>query len=414
MENGKDGFTVADAGRLTVLALATVLSVATATSAQEAAWEKVDLGGDTLWQDPDWSSGYGTRYSRKPSRLAADDQGRVYLSNGPNLLIGTELGNTWSKVAGDFDTVQWREFPVAAAGNGLVLWAGRFAMSGGAISRNGGATWENAQIREYASSLALFKDGTRFVGGSHDYIERAAPGSSVWTNAHRGRTYGKIHQFAVSEGPCMLALPMYAALLISRDSGKTWNSWRDTGIVPHLYDGRVQTMALDRRSGNSLWMAVRRSNQGPANALIRSYNGLTTSDTLENLKPDSSITAMIATGDGSLWVGTAGQGVWVLRSPAEEFARADEGIEDPWVEALVEASDGSLFALTRSGLYRQKSGPTVLRPRASPIAAAPARAILHVTGPTQPPWKPLPAGRRNAIPAIRADGRIVIRPGAQP
>jgi hypothetical protein len=159
-----------------------------------------------------------------------------------------------------------------------------------------------------------------------------------------------------------------------------------------------------------LLLAVRKNGDGTGNRLVRLHVYYTALDTLEDaVLPDSAITALHVGGDGSIWLGTGGQGVWTAAAGSRTFAARNGGLGSLHVSSLAAASDGTLFVRTREGVYRARDAATGLLPlRAARPQRPPSGTALHVAG--FPGMLPPAPGRAPARLRVLADGRRVSAP----
>lgn len=112
----------------------------------------------------------------------------------------------------------------------------------------------------------------------------------------------------------------------------------------------VSQVFVDRR--NMVWIATLN-----AGLLVIAPNGERTdiSSQFEALR--SPILRVFETADGSIWIGTDGQGLIRIRRPDVEFFRKANGKDLRYVNAIAQSPDGSIFAATAFGLT--KYSPTL-------------------------------------------------------
>lgn len=396
--------------RRMVLAAALVSGLGAAASGQGAGagWEKMAIPDGSIWQDATWPPVPG---ESKGPVLAADRGGRLYVNNGPKLHIGSRGGSSWTTLVKSYTASVDPRRALAAGETGTVQW-------GEWRSRDGGATWDSTEW-SYATAFGILADGAMLHGLHYDGIERSE-GAGGRERVHSGRTYGYITRFAVGNAQVVVASPSYDALMCSIDSGRTWDWGSRAWPAKYNLTGRtVRALDFENSMGSSILIAVKKNPDGTGNRLLRltvfypvldsiSWNGA--------VLPDSAITALHVGGDGSVWLGTSGQGVWTAASGSRIFTPGNGGLDDMHVSSLAATSDGRVFALTRDGVYRARYAATGLRPtRPSRSLRPPASVSLHIPG--HPGILPVPPDRASASLRVLADGRAVsvsARPSVMP
>lgn len=372
---------------------------------------------------PDITWGPQPLSSKGASRLVEGGEGRLFLSVRDSLFVGSDGGRNWDAVpvSSQYSTNS-RRLALAADGAGLVLWGER-------VSRDFGRTWDPPHRPDTGPATAYSIVGDQVLrGGFYDYIFRSGDAGLTWKQAHHGRTYGSIMDFAYTwKGGWHLAAPHYAQVLASRD-GIAWTDLAPlvkkvsgpgaavgNGLVASIL--AVENMAYDQ----ILWMVERTLSGKPSLAEIRIGfpDGGIGNDSLSLVRhaaiiaPDSAVTAFgihnlnggnIAT----LWLGTWGQGVFMSHDRGETWHPWNAGLDDLHIEALLVPRRGwndSVYALTPDGLYRLGAAPSGL----STTARRPGR----VSG----PGKAFRSGFHVEIPSgtrYRSDGRRSVLPGSKP
>ena len=398
-----------DIRKLTVAMAASLLSGLGAAAQGQGVpeWERLAIPDATAWQD--WSTTSEAPGAATGPLLAVDGGGRIYVNNGPKLHIGYQGGNTWTTLAKppeDPLANPWR--PLAAGALATVRW-------GEWRSRDGGATWDStAEERPYA--FGVLKDGSTLRSRPATVIERSAGGVGDWDLRHAGMPNEHVSRFVVGEAGAVFALPQADTLLCSIDSGKTWDWGRRAWPMGTELSGRtIRALDFGSRMGTPLLIAARRNGDGTGNLLLRLHVFYTSLDTLdEAILPDSAITALHLGGDGTIWLGTNGQGVWKAGPGSLHFTACNEGLGDMHAASLATTADGRLFVLTRDGVYRARYEAVATHPvRPSLVSRPPggrgAGIALILPG--------LPGSRQPFIggaqvPRLRvlADGRMVGSP----
>lgn len=385
-----------------MLTPALVLAVALLAQGQPAPWERVSIPDGAIWVNPDWAMN-ADLYTPSAPLLASDRSGRIYLSNGPRVHVGSQGGTSWKTLVKlPVSDLASGERPLAAGGESTVLW-------GDYRSRDGGATWDSTEMG-YHHALAVLGDGTRFRGISYDAIERLPAASAAWNRVHMGQTFGYIREFTVGASGYLFAVPEYDGLLQSRDSGKTWAEWTHSLQKPSLIGRNIRALEMGGGSGATLWMAMKREGSEKGNWLLRLHVFFPGIDTVRGDLPDSAITALQFTRDGSMWLGTRGQGVFVSRDQGRTFTAANEGLGSLYVQSIEATSDQRVFVLTREGLYRGSAPSGVDRQAVLAPRPAARRAALYLPG-RHGRTVPSGGGLSQARLSVLADGRVVIDPG---
>lgn len=361
-------------------------------------WEKIALPDGAIYPNPAWDEPDKIHPTQR-AYLAADRAGRMYFSNGPKLHIGS--GTHWRTVTHSQRlSPHSQQRPLAAGSQGTVLW-------GKGCSRDGGMTWDTLAVQQETFAYGVFEDGAGLLGQSYDVIKRSEGCSDAWTYVHHGRTYGSIRQFAVARSAAF-ALPDSDRMLVSLSSGQTWKEWEFRNH--HLTGETVRAMRFQNPPlGTPLFVALNKPD-GKPNTLLRLHVFYTGLDTLKGALPDSAITSLWFDPEGGLWVGTRGQGIHVSRGKDLAFTAVNTGLGSLYVEALESASDGTLYAATRDGLYRARDGVSGIRSMQPALPDLPplsrSRARLYLPGLPAP----LQGGPPKARLSVLADGRFLIMP----
>ncbi len=146
------------------------------------------------------------------------------------------------------------------------------------------------------------------------------------------------------------------ALCSARD-GSLWVGGQGEHSVLRLRNGHVETVStapwtvsgiVEDRQG-AICIAT-----GSEGLYKIAENGLPMS--FEPKLPVSNLTALCATGDGSLWAGTEHQGLWRLHGGKwQEYGR-QEGLNAEGIRSLYADRAGNLWVGTRNGLHRWQNG----------------------------------------------------------
>lgn len=374
------------------------LVVVALPQAAGTAWEALPLPDGALEQDTTQPANYGD--ATRPM-LATDGSGRLYVSNGMKLHIGSRGGSTWTTLVKPHPSSVFRNRALAAGGTGTVQW-------GGWHSRDGGYTWDSTD-GEWATAFSVLADGAILQGHHYDGIQLLND-AGAWKRVHSGSTYGFITRFVTNDTRVVLALPSYDALKCSLDSGKTWNWGRQAWPWEYNVTGRnIRALDFENALGSSILIAQKKNPDGSGNRLLRLavfYPVLDSTTWAGAVLPDSAITALHVDGDGKVWLGTQGQGVWSAVKGGRIFSPCNEGLVNLYVTDLVAGQDGELFVMTRDGIYRPRQAATVIRlAPAKQLPQNPAGVSLHLPGYSRglPPLLMRSPAQRNVL----IDGRTV-------
>ena len=337
--------------------------------AQDGSWEKLELpaSGKAVWQDKSRTDGI----DHEEPRLAADAEGRLYFSNASTLLIGSDGGARWEEYALPNVTLPLnRGFLLAAGGQGNVIWATKY-------SQNGGKSWETLPLYTVEGAFGSNRNGGFLMGGRNDQILRMNEPFINWELVYEGhQNFGYIYQFANSD-PYNMAAMGFDAVYVSVDTGGTWDPLDSHGMG--LSGRSANTMALEPRLGGNLWLAPR--SRLSSDKALRRVNMLTRiPEMVAGFVPDSSVNVIRVSSDGAIWLGTWGQGVWVSRDEGKTFAAQNTGLNSVYVKALQETSDGLMFALTPTGLFRLRGTGSGVRPTPARRNLGPRKAFLYLPG----------------------------------
>ena len=110
----------------------------------------------------------------------------------------------------------------------------------------------------------------------------------------------------------------------------------------------VQTLILDP-DGSTLWVGLLQ--QGPGAGLGKLQNGVFKSFIAAGLNGSKiAVSAMIRDRDGSLWVGTTGDGLFRIRGNVVDHYGRAEGLSGDNVDNLLEDREGIVWATTQNGI----------------------------------------------------------------
>jgi ligand-binding sensor domain-containing protein/signal transduction histidine kinase len=310
-------------------------------------WWIVHTGRLRLWRDGQWIADAGTwvRPDRGLEYSLEDHDGHLWVASlGKGIYCySTNASMQQITVKDGLGSDLVRALFEDAEGN---LWAG---------TRSGGLD----RIRP-----ALFKTYGRKQGLSSDLVTAICegPDGDMWVGIDGegvNRLHdGEVQKFGPAEG---LESPATRALLWDR-KGQLWaGTW--VGGLYQLDDGRFKPMrdipgtntavgSLFEDSKGRIWVGQRTLNR-----LACIENGVARAIDLPNPAPSLDETSIAESADGSIWVGTDGNGLYrVTDSGVRRFTHED-GLPSNTVRALFAQPDGSLWIGTLDGgLCRFKDG----------------------------------------------------------
>ena len=313
-------------------------------------WEKVELPEtllpELLLPGPGWY------------RLVANDQGGLFLRNGNSLLLGNPGGSHWkvSKPA----AAQSGAFPfmsLAAGPEDVILW-------GNLRSRNGGQSWDSLGVFDRHTAFLVGSDGMCVAGTYDEVIERSTDTGRTWEKVHFWKPFrSHILQLVRADAKVYFASPQYGDLLVSRDAGMSWSEWAQDTIQSLHSPLQVDVMAMEAGTGGPTLLTIQNETRGgPGKSyLVRIPLISGAADTLAANLPDSAILCLQVASDGTRWIGTRGQGVFMSRDGVRWIA-ANKGLGNLVVDALAFSNGRTIFASTTDGLYRSTLPATGLFP----------------------------------------------------
>lgn len=340
-------------GKWVFCALASqVLISAVQAQATAPAW--TDLG--VSWQ-PDFT--WGDRLDISRTRMAADDMGNLFVSNGDSLTVGSASGAIWKTQPIHSKIANWYHTSVVSGPGGNVLW-------GAWSSTDRGTTWnitpDSADII-YSTAAAVSPAGYCLFGSGTDRLDRSAGPGGKTVRVHYGNSFGNIVDIVISSSGKAYAASGYDDLLVSRDSGFTWTELpavlkSDPAAPKGVHPAAAGLLALEPAYPEAcLWSTGDRKQGVKTQVTEYAWSG----DSLvarrhANLNaPDSTITGFRvqkpANGPAVLWLGTWGQGVFRSRDRGETWEAFNLGLQDLRIESLVEGWEGRIFTLTPVGLF---------------------------------------------------------------
>ena len=198
-------------------------------------------------------------------------------------------------------------------------------------------------------------------GDSASALFQAGNGT-VWIGTQKGLAYrqadGRIITIAGSDG----ASPLKVTTMAEDWSGQLWigtltgiATWKDGRLVRHENDGfpTSQILALRVTRDGSIWIGTK------GNGLIRYRNGQFRAYTEADGVPSKSVTSIYEDSHGTLWIGTIDRGFGFFRNDKFDFTSDAAGIGSKAVTSFLEDREGNLWIGSAAGLTRLAEGRVV-------------------------------------------------------
>jgi photosystem II stability/assembly factor-like uncharacterized protein len=270
--------------------------------------------------------------------LAATEQGLWQFH--PQLQKGSKAGGSWKQIAPQFAQVPLTA--VAAYGNTWLIGSNGDI----ALSRDAGKTWAiatlpvKAQVLALTTSPAFDKDHIALAATAKDGVLRSADGGATWHAWNYGLLDLGVNALALSpmfadDATCFAATDH--AVFMSANSGRAWTELpigMDNG--PFTSISVVQTRRSPQRAtsgaslqvgteGNGLWSSAepfedwqraKGLRADEINFLLPGFAATTTGvyaaagAKWSKLSAEADVVCMAACDDGTLVLGTAGNGIW--------------------------------------------------------------------------------------------------------
>ena len=185
-----------------------------------------------------------------------------------------------------------------------------------------------------------------------------APNGQIWIGTD-GDGFGTFQEGHYTRYNTEAGTPKWSqttALCCARD-GSLWVGGQGEHSVLRLRNGRAETVSTapwtvsgiveDTQGAICIATSAEGLHKIAANGLPMPF---------EPKLPVSNLTALCATGDGSLWAGTEHQGLWRLHGGKWQAYGPTEGLISEGVRSLYADRAGNLWVGTRSGLHRWRDG----------------------------------------------------------
>jgi len=223
----------------------------------------------------------------------------------------------------------------------------RFAAGAYGLTRWQGAAWERMDEQH------------GWLGGGARCVA-ADPRGGVWIGTvSRGLFLWRDGKFTEAGDPIILATAMISTLLPS-SNGDLWigQAWR--GTLARLRDGHTRLFTIATPSTDDSVCAMAEDAQGAVWAatrkglLLRAGEEALMNETPRTLSPPESIRSLLATPDGSLWIGYAAHGLGRLRKSSFHRFGLEQGLPEEVVTKILPDDRGWLWCAGDRGIFRVK------------------------------------------------------------
>jgi len=185
---------------------------------------------------------------------------------------------------------------------------------------------------------------------------------TIWIGTQKGlasrQADGRIVTIAGSQSPS----PMTVTTLAEDWSGQLWigtmhgvATFKDGRLVRHDTDGfpTAQILSIRVTRDGSVWIGTR------GNGLLRYRAGQFRTYTAADGLPSTSVSAIYEDSHGTLWIGTLDHGVGRFRNERFDFASEAIGIGNKAVSSFLEDREGNLWIGSANGLSRVAEGQVI-------------------------------------------------------
>ncbi len=189
-----------------------------------------------------------------------------------------------------------------------------------------------------------------------------AANGTLWIGTQKGlasrQADGRIVTIAASQSPS----PMAVTALAEDWSGQLWigtthgvATYKDGRLVRHENDGfpSVQIPAIRVTRDGSVWIGTR------GNGLLRYRSGQIRTYAAADGLPSMNISALYEDRQGTMWIGTLDHGVGRFRNEHFDFASDAIGIGNKAVSSFLEDRGGNLWIGSANGLSRIAEGRVI-------------------------------------------------------
>jgi diguanylate cyclase (GGDEF)-like protein/PAS domain S-box-containing protein len=200
---------------------------------------------------------------------------------------------------------------------------------------------------------------------------------TIWIGTQKGlasrRTDGRVVTVANSQSPSMTV-----TTLAEDWSGQLWigtthgvATLKDGSLVRHDTDGfpTGQILSIRVARDGSVWIGTR------GNGLLRYRSGQFRTYTAADGLPSANVSAIYEDSHGTLWIGTLDHGVGRFRDERFDFASDAIGIGNKAVSSFLEDREGNLWIGSTNGLSRVAQGKVISFTTAQGLLADKVRTV---------------------------------------
>jgi photosystem II stability/assembly factor-like uncharacterized protein len=189
---------------------------------------KASSGG---WEHVGYSHPYIAALDSDPR-----DPSTLYLAAGNGLIQASDYGRRWKILTG-YEVTELRDLAVDRNATGVIYFA---HTAGIRVSRDGGATWQDADSglsRKYTESIRVDRRRPgRLLAGTEDGLFLSENGGQSWRRAGAAG-FQVMHIEQSPQDPCLwLGVTQRGGAFVSRDCGGSFENLGRVGVDRNLYD----------------------------------------------------------------------------------------------------------------------------------------------------------------------------------
>jgi ligand-binding sensor domain-containing protein/signal transduction histidine kinase len=225
-----------------------------------------------------------------------------------------------------------------------LLWT---VAQNGVVSRSAGHSWTPLSTNDgwsvpYARCVAADPKGGVWIGTQYSGLRR-------WQDGAVTATLSKANGLTDD----------FVSALLAPASGEVWIGTESVDAQHHslqrcqaeqsrtfnlpLESGPIAALAVDL--AGDCWAAT------SAGLLLRAHGDVLLDETSNTLALPQAIRCLLATPDGSLWIGYAGEGLGRLKAGSFSHYRMEQGLHDDYVSQIVSDGRGRLWFAGNRGIF---------------------------------------------------------------
>ena len=232
------------------------------------------------------------------------------------------------------------------------LWA---IGQNGSVSWNPGSGWLTLSTQDgwshaYAQCVAADPQGGVWIGTQHQGLHR-------WHNGALAASLTSTQGLAANFVSTLLASPSGALWIgtewsnAERHALQCWQEERFRTFELPPESGPVTALALD--AAGDCWAATARG------LLLRVHADALNDETHQTLVEPRPIRSLLATPDGSLWIGYGGDGLGRLKDGRFSHCRMDQGLHDDYLSNIISDGRGRLWFAGNRGIFSVREAELV-------------------------------------------------------